>query len=145
MTDDTLTCPSSQPDMDGAQVLGVVERDGDSAELRYLNATLAVSDAVLDATGNVPPTLVYRFAAPCVSSKCTHFSDGACQLATRIARSLEPTVDGLPPCAVRKTCRWYRQEGAPACHRCPQVVTQVNDAQDPLYAVALPEPEVAQG
>lgn len=133
-----LTCPSAQPDMPGAQVLGVVERGPDGAALSYVNGTVPVTDDVLGVTGEVPPTLVFRFAAPCVAKKCTHFDGQSCRLAVRIAEGLAPAVDKLPPCAIRKTCRWYAQEGTRACARCPQVVTQVTDRDDPLYTIAKP-------
>ncbi|MDU8927223.1 hypothetical protein RXV86_07490 [Alisedimentitalea sp. MJ-SS2] len=143
MTSDNRTCPSSQPDQEGAQVLGVVERGADGPALSYVNAHVPVTDEVLAATGEVPPTLIYRFAAPCVESKCKHFDGSKCQLAVRIAAGLAPTVDKLPPCAIRKTCRWYVQEGASACGRCPQVVTQVTDEEDPLFRIAQPDAEMA--
>lgn len=140
MSDQNLTCPSSQPDMDGAQVLGVVERGPDGPRVAYLNAHVPVTDDILASTGEVPPTLVFRFAAPCVAKKCTHFDGEKCQLAVRIAAGLRPAVDKLPPCAVRRTCRWYAQEGGAACGRCPQVVTTVMEEADPLYRIARPQP-----
>lgn len=131
------SCPSAQPDMPGAQVLGVVQRDDAGAPgLSYAAGHVPVTPEVLAATGPVPPTLVYRFAAPCAASKCGHFDGERCRLATRIAEGLAPRVDHLPACAIRRSCRWFDQEGARACHRCPQVVTQLVDADDPLHAVA---------
>ena len=127
--------------MPGAQVLGVVQRGAEGPVVAYVNDRVPVTDEILNATGVVPPTLVYRFAAPCVASKCTHFDGQKCQLAVRIAEGLAPKVDKLPPCAIRKTCRWYEQEGARACARCPQVVTQVMEESDPLYRIAKPDAE----
>jgi len=49
---------------------------------------------------------------------------------------LEPAADKLPPCVIRPTCRWYKQEGAAACHRCPQIVTKNPAADDRLRLVA---------
>jgi hypothetical protein len=43
--------------------------------------------------------------------------------AQRIVEGLAPVVNALPPCQIRPTCRWFRQEGRNACLRCPQVVT----------------------
>lgn len=136
MSDAPLTCPSAQPGMTGAQVLGVIERDGDAARLAYVNARVPVTDDLLAAAGDAPPTLVYRFAAPCAEKKCTHFDGAKCQLAVRIARGLAPAVDRLPPCAIRKTCRWYAQEGQPACARCPQVVTRMERPDPALLEIA---------
>ena len=129
-----LACPSAQPDMEGAQVLGVVEEGG----LAYVAGRLPVTEALLDAMGPVPPTLLMRFAAPCATEACAHFEGGACQLARRIARDMAPVVERLPACAIRPNCRWHAQEGAEACRRCPQVVTRI-DAPDPaLIAIAGP-------
>lgn len=122
--------------MEDAQILGVIERGPGGPALSYVNGHVPASDDLRAATGMVPPTLVYRFAAPCATSRCTHYDGQKCQLATRIVQQLRPVVDKLPPCAIRRSCRWYEQEGAPACERCPQVVTQVMDHADPLYAVA---------
>ena len=134
-----LSCPSAQPDMEGAQVLGVMEQGRDGPQLAYVAGHLPVDDAVLAAAGPVPPTLVYRFAAPCAEKSCTHFDGTKCQLAVRIAAGLAPSVAKLPACAIRKTCRWYAQEGEAACHRCPQVVTQITDPDDHMRAIAATE------
>ncbi|GAA4216818.1 hypothetical protein GGQ68_002964 [Sagittula marina] len=127
-------CPSAQPDMAGAQVLGV-HRPGQ--DVAYVAGTVPVTDAVLAATGDVPPTLVYRFAAPCAEKRCGHFDGERCQLATRIAAKLSPVETRLPACAIRKTCRWHGQEGSAACLRCPQVTTTITEENDPLRDVAF--------
>lgn len=133
-----LKCPSAQPDMEGAQVLGVVEQDAGHSRLAYVAGELPVNDDLLQATGDLPPTLVYRFAAGCAEKKCQHFDGAECQLATRIARDLDPVVASLPVCAIRKTCRWHNQEGAAACHRCPGVVTQLTEPDDEMLRIARP-------
>jgi hypothetical protein len=69
------------------------------------------------------PTEVFRLAATCAEHKCPHFDGADCRLATRVAKMLPPVVDSLPPCVIRKECRWFSQEGAAACMRCPQVTT----------------------
>jgi hypothetical protein len=125
-------------------VIGVVEHGADGAQLAYVNGYVPVLDELIAATGPVPPTLVYRFAAPCASGRCIHFDGQNCQLAARIVEELMPRVEKLPACAIRKTCRWHMQEGAAACLRCPQVVTQVTERSDPLFRVAMP-PQVRDG
>ena len=141
MGHEVKSCPSAQPGMEGAQVLGVVEQEGGEARVAYLNTRLPVSDELLAKTGAVPPTKVFRFSANCVESKCVHFEGAECQLAKRIAAALPPVVDRLPPCSIRPTCRWYVQEGEAACHRCPQVTTLVTNKADPLVSVAAPTAE----
>ena len=36
----------------------------------------------------------------------------------------------VPRCAIRRTCRWFAQEGAAACHACPFVITDARGADD---------------
>ena len=69
------------------------------------------------------PTEVFRLAATCAEHKCPHFDGADCRLATRVAKMLPPVVDSLPPCVIRKECRWFAQEGAAACLRCPEITT----------------------
>ncbi|MGB3556352.1 MAG: hypothetical protein WBA25_17120 [Jannaschia sp.] len=138
MTDgrEGLSCPSAQPETEGAQVLGVV----DGERLSYVNARVPVTPEVLEAAGPVPPTQLFRFAAPCATATCTHFEGGACRLATRIATRMAPVVDRLPACVIRPTCRWHAQEGAAACHRCPQVVTRIAAPDSALQEIASDVP-----
>jgi hypothetical protein len=63
-----------------------------------------------------------------VTSGCRHFKGNACTLAHRIVDGLAPVVNALPPCQIRPTCRWFRQEGRNACLRCPQVITDKPNA-----------------
>jgi hypothetical protein len=135
---EALSCPSARPDMAGARVLGVVQRTGEGPRVAYAAGQVPVTEEVLAATGPVPPMQVYRFAAPCQARKCQHFDGATCQLATRIVLGLEAATAHLPACAIRRDCRWYHQEGAAACHRCPQVVTEITAADDPVRAVAEP-------
>jgi hypothetical protein len=43
---------------------------------------------------------------------------------------LDPVVSGLPDCAIRPTCRWFREHGKAICLRCPQVVTDSREVTD---------------
>jgi len=72
---------------------------------------------------------------------CKHYGDGACSLAKRIVASFDPVVGSLPPCRIRTTCRWFRQEGPDACLRCPQVVTSNCDPTKLQRQVADPDQE----
>ena len=130
-----LSCPSAQPDMAGAEVLGVLQRGG-APRLAYLSEALPVSDDVLALAGRATPTEVFRFAAPCAERSCQHFDGVDCKLASRIVAGLAPVVDALPPCRLRTSCRWFAQEGRPACLRCPQVVTHTRSPSEHLRAVA---------
>ena len=116
-------CPSAQPGMDNCRVLGVVQQDGPAPRLVYLNELLPATDDVLAMSAPLKPTEVYRLAATCAEHKCPHFDGADCRLATRIVQILPAVVEALPPCTIRKDCRWYSQEGAAACRRCPEVTT----------------------
>jgi hypothetical protein len=116
-------CPSAQPGMDDCRVLGVVQQDGPAPRLVYLNQILPATDDVLALSAPLKPTEVFRLAATCAEHKCPHFDGADCQLATRVVRILPAVVDALPPCTIRKDCRWYSQEGGAACRRCPEITT----------------------
>lgn len=133
-----LMCPSAQASMPDAQVLGLVTHDGEQPRVAYLNERVPVTPALLAQTGAVAPDTVLRFAATCETSRCTHFDGAQCKLATRIVEMLPDLGENLPPCIIRRDCRWYRQEGRAACARCPQVVTRHDAPTDLVKAVALP-------
>ncbi len=71
----------------------------------------------------VPAGQVLRIAADCAQDACRHFHDDACHLVRRVVDLLPEVVAELPACNIRRDCRWWAQEGAAACHRCPGVVT----------------------
>jgi hypothetical protein len=48
-------------------------------------------------------------------------------------------VESLPPCKIRHECRWFLQEGRPACRRCPQVITEVREPSAEFRRAATPE------
>ena len=129
---DGLYCPSAQLNMPEAQVLGVLERTPAGPRLSYLNANLEVSHEVLRSTEPVPPLRVLRIAARCEEGRCAHYDGQSCTLASRIVRTLEEVVSALPPCIVRRSCRWFIEQGPAACRRCPQIVTESDrDAMSP--------------
>lgn len=134
--DTALKCPSAQPDMPDAIVLGVAAGSPAAPQLAYLNEVVPATPELMREAGDVDPREVFRFAARCEQSRCLHFENERCRLASRIVAMLEPAADKLPPCVIRPTCRWYKQEGAAACHRCPQIVTKNAAADDRVRRVA---------
>lgn len=136
-----LKCPSAQPGMGDAQVLGVVSRDGAAPRLAYLDQPMTATPDILALAAPVAVSEVFRLSARCEESKCMHFDGARCQLAARIAKLLPEVVDTLPACNIRPDCRWFRQEGPAACKRCPQIVTGNAEADDVLQRVAgMPQP-----
>ncbi len=124
--------------MPGGRVFGVVGGTAAEPRLAYLDQAAEPTEELLALSRPVRPTEVFRMAAPCVESKCTHFDGKDCRLVTRIVQILPAVVDMLPACAIRKECRWFEQEGRSACFRCPQVVTLNCAASDGMVRAATP-------
>lgn len=123
-------CPSAQPGMDRAIVLGVVQQDGPSPVIEYLNERLPATPDILSLSEPLKPTEIFRLAATCAENKCPHFDGADCRLASRVANMMSVAVDSLPPCTIRKECRWYFQEGEKACKRCPEITTVSYDLSE---------------
>jgi hypothetical protein len=129
-------CPSAQPGMDRCRILGVVQREGPTPTLEYLNEHVKATPEVLAMAAPLKPTEVFRLAATCAENRCPHFDGADCQLATRIVQILPAVVDMLPPCIIRKECRWYSQEGGAACKRCPEITTVSYDLSPQVREVS---------
>src|SRR5262245_4710670 len=127
--------------MADAQVLGVVSRDGAAPQIAYVNERVAATPDLLEAAAPAHVSQVFRLAARCEERKCMHFDGARCQLAVRIAKLMPEVVDALPPCAIRRDCRWFRQEGRAACLRCPQIMTGNEVADERLREVAGVQPQ----
>jgi hypothetical protein len=136
-TAQTLLCPSINPIGPDAQVFGVLTASAtEGLRVGYLTEALPATTELLAAAAPAKPTEVFRAAAPCVERGCKHFDGANCQLAMRITAMLDPVVNALPRCAIRPTCRWFRQEGREACLRCPLVTTEQRNPSELQRAVA---------
>jgi hypothetical protein len=134
----TPLCPSAQPTMAGSVVFGVLDTRTQSPRVGYLVEPRPVTDEVLAIAGPVAPAEIFRFGAPCAGRACCHFDGSDCRLATRIVQLLPVVVDVLPPCQLRRDCRWWQQEGKAACLRCPQIITETFDPPDLIRRAADP-------
>jgi hypothetical protein len=56
----------------------------------------------------------------------------------RLVEIVPTVVSAIPACVLRAQCRWWHQEGAEACKRCPQVVTEMYGAGGALTDAARP-------
>ena len=116
-----MTCPSSSC-APGHVLLGIVRPDGTVAGVR---PALVVDEEFvrLAQRHDVPPEARMRFAGECVESACGHWAEGRCAVADLVAPAgTGRAEDGLAPCPVRSSCRWWHQAGARACGACPTVV-----------------------
>jgi hypothetical protein len=134
--DRMLSCPSAQPDMKDARVIGVLAGTPENPRIAYLKAGVTMSPSLVAGLSALAPTELLRFAAQCEENRCIHFDGNRCRLAQRIVATLAPVVDALPPCQIRPSCRWHAEEGAAACFRCPQVITRIPKADDALNRAA---------
>jgi hypothetical protein len=138
-------CPSAQPDWDDAALIGIVEGTPEKPVVTPLRRPLPPSEEILRLASPVTPTEVFRFAAPCLSQGCLHFSDGKCRLAEKIALLLPPVTETLPKCAIRPRCLWWRQEGRAGCLRCLQVVTDNYNPSELMRVAATPGAKPGMG
>ena len=129
-------CPSAQPGMENCRIIGLVQPEGATVRLASLNEHVPATPELLAMAAPVKPTEVFRLAATCAEHQCPHFDGTDCQLATRVVKLLPAVVDTMPPCLIRKECRWYAQEGPAACKRCPEVTTVSYDVSPEMLEVS---------
>lgn len=134
----TSLCPSARADGDNARVFGIVTGTVNDPRVRYLKQARPSVESTSKLQGKVTPEEVFRVAATCEEKMCQHFDGQDCRLAIRIAAQLTIVTDQLPPCAIRRDCRWWHQEGKAACVRCPQVVTDHYNLSKLMINVAMP-------
>lgn len=129
-------CPSAQADWEGSVAIGVCGGTADEPRLTHFESALPLDDDLLSLADPVTPAEVFRMAAPCLCTGCVHFENATCRLAERLVQILPAVTSHLPKCPIRPHCRWWQQEGAAACLRCPQVVTDNYNAADEMRRVA---------
>lgn len=134
----TTLCPSARPESIDGVVFGVVGGTAEAPRLGYLKQPLPITDELIAKASPVTPAEIFRTAAPCTQRGCQHFDGKDCRLATRIVDRLPAVVTELPPCPIRRDCRWWQQEGKAACMRCPQVVTDNYVPSEQLRQAANP-------
>ncbi|MGN9764388.1 hypothetical protein ACTMS2_04370 [Micromonospora sp. SD12] len=116
-------CPST-PAANATVFLGMITPAG---RVAYVTPPLPAEVALAQAATDTPVESRYRLAGPCVTAKCGFWTGEHCGLGERVAASFRevagPAEDDLPRCAIRRTCRWYAEQGRAACAACSQVVT----------------------
>jgi len=85
-----MDCPSAQPEMSNARVLGIIETGSTNRQLSYVNEPLSVSSGLIKAYKLHNLSDKVRFSATCEESKCTHF-DGVLDV-RRFKRMLNPQM-----------------------------------------------------
>jgi hypothetical protein len=135
----TLLCPSARSDWEGSQVFGVVHGTVESPKVAYLKQVQPLLENIAKLNNRVEPEEVFRIAAPCEEKGCQHFDGQDCRLVMRVVEQLPVVTESLPPCAIRRSCRWWQQEGGTACIRCSQVITDHHNPSKLMIDVAMPQ------
>ncbi|QMS87908.1 nitrogen fixation protein [Nostoc edaphicum CCNP1411] len=134
----TTLCPSARPESVDGVVFGIVAGAIAAPRVAYLKQPLPITDEVMAKASPVTPAEIFRTAASCAESGCQHFDGKDCRLAMRIVEKLPAVVEQLPPCSIRRDCRWWQQEGKAACMRCPQIITDNYSSSEQLRQAADP-------
>ncbi len=134
----TTLCPSARPEPTDSVVFGVIGGTVTEPRIAYLKQPLTVTEELIAKASPVTPAEIFRTAASCAESGCQHFNGKDCRLAMRIVEKLPAVVEELPPCSIRRDCRWWQQEGKAACMRCPQVITDNYNPSEIMRKVATP-------
>jgi hypothetical protein len=137
--DSSSLCPSARADWEGSQIFGVVGGSIAEPKVTYLKEPHSPLKSIAKLNGKVTPEEVFRIAAPCAEKGCQHFDGEDCRLVARVVEKLPTVVENLPPCAIRRECRWWQQEGRDACMRCPQTITDNYHPSDLMIGVAMPQ------
>jgi len=119
------TCPSSLGQV-GSNVLGVVNPSG---TIGFFKQPIEVTPEFLeDAGDNESLERRFRFSNKCVQSGCKQWTGKECGVIKAVlALESIPAKKDLPDCSIRKTCRWFSQEGPAACNGCRYVITNVSE------------------
>ncbi|OUL31096.1 nitrogen fixation protein [Nostoc sp. 106C] len=134
----TTLCPSARPEPENSVVFGLISGTVAEPRVAYLKQPQTLTDELIAKASPVTPAEIFRTASPCAIKGCQHFDGQDCRLATRIVEKLPAIAEELPPCAIRRDCRWWQQEGKAACMRCPQVITDNYNASELAIEVAMP-------
>lgn len=124
--------------MPGARLFALVTGTEAEPNVAWLEQTVPVTPELLAKTGDVEPQRIFRIAVTCQESRCVHFDGADCKLAHRIVDLLPAAAETLPRCAIRASCRWFKQEGSAACRRCPLVATHTYDPPAAIVQAATP-------
>ncbi|MDJ0697502.1 nitrogen fixation protein [Mastigocoleus sp. MO_188.B34] len=136
--EETSLCPSARPELADSVVFGVISGTVKQAHVAYLKQPQPMTDELIAKVSPVTPAEVFRVAAPCANSGCQHFNGKDCGLVMRVLEKMPAVTDKLPPCSIRRDCRWWQQESKAACIRCPQIITDNYNPSEFIREVATP-------
>jgi hypothetical protein len=117
-------CPST-PAANATVFLGMITPAGRVAYVTPAVPSATVLQTLDDTAGTLESR--YRFAGRCVTGSCGFWTGDHCGLGAKLAASYQEVAGAapaeLPRCAIRRTCRWFAEQGAAACSPCSYVTT----------------------
>jgi len=123
-TEEAKTCPSAACSK-SASLMGIVQADKTVA---LLDTPLKLNESFIEnARQYGEPEQQFRFSDKCIKSGCGQWTGQNCGIISELTAanpSIKDASEDLPPCFIRRTCRWFSQEGRKACKICLFVVTQ---------------------
>jgi hypothetical protein len=131
--EDPKLCPSATCSKT-ASLLGVVQ---ENKTVRLLDSPLELNDEFIKRElGHGEPERRFRFADKCVKHGCKQWTGSSCGVMNELS-TLNPSIVSdeahLPKCFIRRTCRWYSQEGGRACKICLFVVTESREDETLMH------------
>lgn len=134
-------CPSARPESPDGVVFGIISGTVETPRVAYLKQPQPITEELIAKASPVTPAEIFRTASPCEAKGCQHFDGKDCRLVSRVVENLPSVVAELPPCSIRRDCRWWQQEGKAACLRCPQVITDNYQPSELMVKTAAPTPK----
>jgi hypothetical protein len=131
--DEDLVCPAAPPHWTRAAAFAVVVGTPERPALAYLEQPVPATPELLAKASPATPREIFRFSSSCHKDSCPHWTEegsGRCTLAATVLKEFDPVAEKLPRCSIRKSCRWWYQEGKAACIRCVQIPTDLGELPD---------------
>lgn len=110
-----LDCPSILPGLARGVIAKVVPGQ---ERLEFLAKEIPVPKTLLIAVDTQTVLERARFVGSCRTVECGHWTGVSCRLGHAIATTQMPQSVELPPCSIRSSCRWYKENGPTACMPC---------------------------
>lgn len=125
------SCPSSTCS-EGSVLLGRVKSNGTIGFVQQSMQLDAASVEAFKQMGN--PEQHFRFSSPCAQNGCNQWSNGNCGVIKKVLNALGNDLPpDAPKCIIRKSCRWFYQEGVQACYACSFVITDFTTTEKEVF------------
>lgn len=124
VANDSMNCPSATCSV-GSLLIGIVTKNG---SVEFLPQPLVIDkEFVSTALRGRTPGKRFRFSSKCVQNNCKQWKNQQCGVADLTIKFFGPIdkTNGIPDCAIRSKCQWFRQAGTEVCSVCRKVITEI--------------------